>query len=162
MGYPVVFIAIHEYYSAWSISSILLPMEVRWLRDRVIRPHHSSELTSAGLYVENTNELLKKLPGLKTWQPVYVILYLSYLSASTSWKHSSEGGEMSVSFALTAVGRGYRRREWSYSDNVGCILIVKGLRCAWSRIVCTSCGKDKELEFPRTKNSSQNASNPHC
>lgn len=29
----------------------------------------SSELASAGQYVENANDFVRKLPGLNTWQP---------------------------------------------------------------------------------------------
>lgn len=39
-----------------------------------------------GAYIEKTKDFPTKLPGLKTWQPEYVILYLSYLSARTTCK----------------------------------------------------------------------------
>jgi len=38
----------------------------------------------------------------------------------------------------TAVGRGYRRSEWSNSARTGWILLVSGTRWLWSNIDCTS------------------------
>lgn len=35
-----------------------------------VKPYHSSELSSAGLYIQKTGVLLAKVPGLKTWQPM--------------------------------------------------------------------------------------------
>ena len=36
------------------------------------KTYHSSEFASAGLYADQERFLPTKLPGLKTWQPVYV------------------------------------------------------------------------------------------
>lgn len=47
-------------------------------------PYHSSDSLRAGMYAEKPNEFPRKLPGLNTWQPSYVIWKRSYLSAKTT------------------------------------------------------------------------------
>lgn len=80
--------------------------------------YHSSEFSSAGLYVEKTREPPTKLPGLKTWQPVYVTLYLSYLSASMSYL---------ISMKIKSLQQGWDAyRSWQRIKAQAVIVVRKG------------------------------------
>ena len=56
--------------SSSSMGNMLLTKNECCYLQSELPTYHSSELTSAGVYVENTRDFPMKLPGFKTWQPV--------------------------------------------------------------------------------------------
>ena len=56
--------------SSSSMGNMLLTKNECCYLQSELPTYHSSEITSAGVYVENTRDFPMKLPGFKTWQPV--------------------------------------------------------------------------------------------